>query len=122
MLRFVEEFRRGWTDGRTGHADAARLPDGSGSDQEKTFAEVSALADQLNARVLELEAEVAEINELRAEITACTGVLRLPGVKTWLLSRFHPDKHPDANEEERRAFQESAQMINAAYEVAEWKT
>ena len=112
MLRFVEEFRRGWTDGRTRQVDPARLPDGAGSDQGKTLAEVSALADQLNARVIELEAQIA----------ACTGVLRLPGVKTWLLSRFHPDKHPDANEEERRAFQESAQMINAAYEVAEWKT
>jgi hypothetical protein len=114
MLRFVEELRRGWTDGRAGQADTARLPDDadSDSDQQNTVAEVSALAEQLNARVIELEAEVA----------ALTGVLRLPGVKTWLLSRFHPDKHPNANAEERRAFEECAQMINVAYEVVERKT
>jgi len=119
MLRFVEEFRRGWTDGRTGQVDPERLSDGAGSDQGKTLAEVSALADQLNARVIELEAEVAQIDELRGQITVLTAVLRLPGVKIWLLSRFHPDKHPDLNGEARKAYEESTQTINAAYEVVE---
>jgi hypothetical protein len=118
MLRIVEEFRRGWADGRTGQVDPGRLSDGARGDQEKTFAELSALADQLNARV---EAQDAEIEELRAQITACAGVLKLPGVKTWLLNRFHPDRHPGATDEERKAFDECTQMMNAAYEVVESK-
>ena len=37
----------------------------------------------------------------------------LPGLKTFLLQRFHPDKHPEADEQQRRAFTEAMQAIFA---------
>jgi hypothetical protein len=47
------------------------------------------------------------------------GVLRLPGVKNFLLLSFHPDRHPDASEQERKVFEEAMQTINAAYAAIE---
>jgi hypothetical protein len=85
---------------------------GEAVEEVTALMEVTILAEQLQARVDELEAE-------RAAITDLTGVLRLPGVKTWLQKRFHPDKNPDANETERKALTEAAQMINAAYKCVE---
>jgi hypothetical protein len=46
-------------------------------------------------------------------------LLRLPGLKLWLLSRFHPDMHPDANEADRQVLAGTVHMINAAYEFIE---
>jgi hypothetical protein len=42
-------------------------------------------------------------------------VLCLPGVEKGLRNRFHPDKHPQADEAERRALTEATQKINAVY-------
>jgi hypothetical protein len=53
------------------------------------LAGVVALAEALKARVDELEAD-------RANAGMVADVLRLPGVKTWLVSGFHPGKRPDA--------------------------
>jgi hypothetical protein len=115
MIVMFEDFRRGWTDGRSGEVNPARRPQspaGDGAKEDNSLAEITALAEQLQARVDELEAG-------GAEVTVLAGVLRLPGVKTWLLSRFHPDKHTDANETERKALTDASQMINAAYEFVE---
>ena len=46
-------------------------------------------------------------------------VLRLPGLKLWLINRFHVYKHPNANETERAALNEALQTINAAYDALE---
>jgi hypothetical protein len=115
MLGVIEGLRRGWAHGRA--APDASAPAAGSADyapEQQTLAEVVALAEALQARVDELEAErEASPAALFAE------ALRLPGVKTWLLSRFHPDKHPDANEAERGVLTASLQKINAAYETLE---
>jgi hypothetical protein len=114
MLRIFEDWRQGWAQGRSSQADPAPRGAGGDEDQDNALAELTDLAEQLQARVDELE---AERDASPAELFA--SVLRLPGVKTWLLSRFHPDKHPDANETERRVLTDTLQKINAAYEILE---
>jgi len=116
MPGFFEDLLQGWGDGRIGKAHPARMPPGAaGNDNEKhSLAEVTALAEQLQARVDELESELAASSG-----AVFAQVLRLSGVKTYLLARFHPDKHPEANETERRALTEDLQKINAAYEALE---
>jgi hypothetical protein len=59
----------------------------------------------------------AQLEELAAGIEPMGKVLMLPGVKTFLLQRFHPDKHPEADEQQRRAFTEAMQAISAAYAI-----
>jgi hypothetical protein len=78
----------------------------------RVVAEVVALAEALQARVDELEAE-------RGDAGVIADVLRLPGVKIWLLARFHPDKHPHANEAERELHAQNFQKIKAVYEIVE---
>ena len=53
--------------------------------------------------------------QLTAGVEPMAKVLMLPGVKTFLLQRFHPDKHPEADEQQRRALTEAMQAITAAY-------
>jgi hypothetical protein len=128
MLGMVEGFLRGWASARategtpTEQPQAAAgepilEPNGAGETVEEVTAlmEVTILAEQLQARVDELEAECAAITNL-------AGVLRLPGVRTWLLRTFHPDRNPDANEAERKALTDASQMIIAAYKFVERKT
>jgi hypothetical protein len=70
------------------------------------------LAEALQARVDELEFG------LSAE-TVFADVLRLPGVRSWLLSRFHPDQHRNANEAQRRVLIKILGKVSAAYELIE---
>lgn len=44
-------------------------------------------------------------------------VLKLPGVRKWLLEKFHPDRYPDANPVQRDALERAAGVINAAYDI-----
>ncbi|MBN8900943.1 MAG: hypothetical protein BGO51_08115 [Rhodospirillales bacterium 69-11] len=55
------------------------------------------------------------VTQLLAGVQPMARVLLLPGVKTFLLHRFHPDKHPDANEEQKLKLTEAMQMITAVY-------
>lgn len=55
------------------------------------------------------------VTQLLAGVQPMARVLVLPGVKTFLLHRFHPDKHPDANEEQKLKLTEAMQMITAVY-------
>ena len=59
----------------------------------------------------------AQLEQLAAGVEPMAKVLMLPGVKTFLLQRFHPDKHPDADEQQRQVFTEAMQAITAAYAV-----
>jgi hypothetical protein len=114
MLAFMEDFRRGWAAGRAVEAPA-RVPAALGNAETvktSSLAEVSALAEQQEARIEELEAELAS-----SPAAVFADVLRLPGVKTMLVSKFAPDKHPDANEAERQQLTENMQKVNAAYEA-----
>ena len=45
--------------------------------------------------------------------------LRLPGVKKFLLEKFHPDKYPEADERQRALLTEATQTITAAYALAD---
>jgi hypothetical protein len=120
MAGFLDGLQRGFAAGRAGAGkpegrghEATRGADGG--DDRQILAETTALAEQLNARVAELEAELAA-----APAAAFATVLLLPGVKRWLITRFHPDK-PGLNDAERAALTEAMQKINVAYEQLEKK-
>ena len=55
--------------------------------------------------------------ELIAGAEPMANVLRLPGVKNFLLLSFHPDQYPDASERRASCSNEAMQTINAAYAV-----
>jgi hypothetical protein len=55
------------------------------------------------------------VTQLLAGAQPMARVLLLPGVKSFLLHRFHPDKHPDANEQQKQMLTEAMQMITAIY-------
>jgi hypothetical protein len=71
------------------------------------------------------ETRVAELQALLTETTHCADclaeVLRAPGVRKMLLS-FHPDRHPEADENQRRALTETAAKINAAFDLIDRTT
>ena len=75
--------------------------------------ELSEVAEASVARNGELETMLAE-TQRRAERFA--EVLELPGVRKALLS-FHPDRHPEADDDRRRALTEAISKINAAYDL-----
>jgi hypothetical protein len=119
MSVVFEDFRRGWARGRAMQPGADELPQssvGNSNKEIKSLAEVTALADQLEARNRELEAELAA-----SPAALFAEVLRLSGVRQWLASRFHPDKHRDANETEREWLTAATQKVNAAYAALEKK-
>jgi hypothetical protein len=72
---------------------------------KQLIAELVETAEQLQARIVELIAGAEPMAK----------VLRLPGVKTFLLQRFHPDKWPDANEQQKQMLTEAIQVITATY-------
>jgi hypothetical protein len=55
------------------------------------------------------------VTQLLAGVQPMARVLLLPGIKSFLLHRFHPDKHPTANEEQKQKLTEAMQMITAVY-------
>jgi hypothetical protein len=78
------------------------------ADTKRLLVELKDYAEQLQNRVVELIAGAEPMAK----------ALRLPGVKTYLLQRFHPDKYPDADDRQRELFTEAFKTITAAYAVA----
>src|SRR5208337_3230719 len=79
------------------------------TETKRLVAELKDYAEQLQSRVVELIAGAEPMAK----------VLRLPGVKTFLLQRFHPDKYPDADDRQRALMTEALKTINAAYALAD---
>jgi hypothetical protein len=52
---------------------------------------------------------------LEAALEPLAGTLMLRGVETWLRTRFHPDKYPDANPEQLKLLNDATKKINAVY-------
>ena len=106
----VENVVEDWT-----HAPAPAVPvDDAGEDWPARAAELQAALDE---RGSVMAAMMAHINELESAPASevLEAVLRLPGVEKWLRDRFHPDKHPKADDAERRLLNEATQKVNAAY-------
>ena len=78
------------------------------AETKRLIAELKDYAEQLQGRVVELIAGAEPMAK----------ALRLPGVKTFLLQRFHPDKYPDADDQQRELLTEALKTINAAYAAA----
>jgi hypothetical protein len=94
----------------SGGAEAqTTVQDGELAEAKRLLAEMTDYAEQLEARVVELIAGAEPMAR----------VLRLPGVKTFLLTKFHPDKYPDADERQRALLTEALTTINAAYTLAD---
>jgi hypothetical protein len=111
MLAIFEGFRAGRAHAGEEYRDAPRGSNEAPGDAAETkimLAKVTAMAEAL----LEAERDASPLKQLIA-------VLALPGVKTWLLAKFHPDKHADANDAERELHTQNVQKINAAYEIVE---
>jgi hypothetical protein len=83
--------------------------DGELTENKRLLAEMADYAEKMEARVVELIAG--------AEPMART--LRLPGVKTFLFNKFHPDKHPDADARQLALLNEAVKTISAAYALAD---
>jgi hypothetical protein len=78
------------------------------AETKRLLAEMVDYAEQMEARVIELI--------VGAE--AMAKALLLPGVKAYLLQRFHPDKYPDADAGQHELLTNALQTINAAYSCA----
>lgn len=75
---------------------------------KRLLGEMKDYAEQLQNRVVELIAGAEPMAK----------ALRLPGVKTFLLQRFHPDKYPDADDRQRELLTDAMKTITAAYALA----
>jgi hypothetical protein len=78
------------------------------------LAEVHEIAELSQARIAELEAQLA-VAQSRAD--RFSEVLELQGVRRTLQRLTHPDAHPGATEEQLRTLNEASGKINAAYEL-----
>jgi hypothetical protein len=76
--------------------------------------ELREIAELSQARIAELETALTAMH-WRAERLA--DALQVPGVKKVLVRLVHPDAHPDADEDQRRALTEASSKINAAYDL-----
>jgi hypothetical protein len=124
-----EEFESSEMDGPV-HADTQRA-----ADQAREIEEMRAIAAGLNVEIARLEAQrvqdgqkIEALTEAADQLRGHLGdalascqpvieVLKLPGVRKWLLEKFHPDRYPDANEAQKEALANAAALINAAYDV-----
>ena len=88
---------------------ALRARDAEIEQHKKLIAELAEFTKQQKARIAELEGVSAPL----------VAVLLMPGVKTGLLNRFHPDKHPDADDAKRAAYNEALRVINEAYGIVD---
>jgi hypothetical protein len=82
----------------------------------RLLADVTALAEGQKG---EIEQQAIRVAELGAMIAPLVAVLLMPGVKTGLVNRFHPDKHPDADDTKRAAYNEALRVINEAYAIVD---
>jgi hypothetical protein len=109
--------------------DAAEYPDAAPQDRAG-FDDLQAALQERDAELAEALRLVAELKdyaeqlqsrvvELIAGAEPMAKALRLPGVKTFLLNKFHPDKYPDADERQRALLTEAIKTINAAYAHAD---
>jgi hypothetical protein len=100
--------------------DPSQSDDGS---FEEAFRALEAEHEETKQLVGELAETVellqARVVELIGAAEPMAKVLRLPGVKTWLLQRFHPDKYPEADERQSELLNDAIKAINAAYAVIE---
>jgi len=106
----VEHVVEDWVDA----PEPAAPVDDAGDDWPTRVAELQAALDLRSAAMAAMMAHITELENAPAS-EAFEAVLRLPGVEKWLRDRFHPDKHPKADEAERRLLNEATQKVNAAY-------
>src|ERR1700733_1471490 len=85
--------------------DAYRALEAQHEETKQLVGELAETVELLQARVVELIGAAEPMAK----------VLRLPGVKTWLLQRFHPDKYPEADERQSELLNDAIKAINAAY-------
>ncbi len=141
-MGFMDEFRRGRDEARAarGAPPLNAGPAGTGDERiedaeayfgdaaDERIEELVEDAEQLRARIAELEAALRELTEYAEQLQASVAgletvaaplvaVLLMPGVKTMLTNHFHPEKHPEANAEQRAAYKEAMSAVNEAYDV-----
>ena len=87
---------------------ALRERDDELGEVKRLLGEMKDYAEQLQNRVVELIAGAEPMAK----------ALQLPGVKTFLLQRFHPDKYPAADDRQRELLTEAMKTITAAYALA----
>jgi hypothetical protein len=122
----LESFARGWVEARamrtstptvSAHAPVERKPADDNDDGNE--AALVAELEEKNLLIANLT-DALESSKTRAELFAA--VLRLPGIKQSLLKAFHPDRHPNAPDADKREIVEAMAKINAAYDILEGKT
>jgi uncharacterized coiled-coil protein SlyX len=78
------------------------------------------IVEQLQARIAELET-MPEDAELFAEVLRLPAIstksVKVPSVKNLLMDRFHPEKHPKADDDAKQLLNDATRKINAAYDA-----
>jgi hypothetical protein len=136
MSGFWDNFRQGRNQARAarglppmggaGQVEWADDNAGDGESEQPNAEELQAALEQREAELDEAKRLVGELKdyieqqqdrvvELIAGNEPMAKVLRLPGVRTWLLQRFHPDKWPDADERQKELLNDAMKAITAAY-------
>ena len=72
------------------------------------------MVDQDQAHTEELEALAAEALAERDQLME---VLKLPGLRNLLAKEYSRNKHPEATEDVKRAFDDYSKKINVAYDL-----
>jgi hypothetical protein len=84
--------------------------------------DIRRLSDELNQHkaLLRKAADEVELLERQVEtLQPIATLLQIQGLKAVLLNHFHPDKHPQADERQRKNFNEVLKVINEAYAMVE---
>lgn len=136
MSGFWDSFRQGRNQARAarglppmdgaGPVEWAEDNAGDGESEQPDAEGLQAALEQRDAELDEAKRLVGELKdyierqqdrvvELIAGNEPMAKVLRLPGVRTWLLQRFHPDKWPDADERQKALLNDAMKAITAAY-------
>jgi hypothetical protein len=85
--------------------EAYRALEAEHEESKRLIAELAETVELLDRRVIELIKGAEPM----------ANVLRIPGVRTFLLQHCHPDRHPNASAEEREVWTEAMKAINLVY-------
>jgi chromosome segregation ATPase len=87
-------------------------------EKRQLLIELAGLAEQLKAELAALPEDTARLCAEVLRLPAIsTKTAKVPSVRNLLADRFHPAKHPKADEDALRALNEATQKINRAYDA-----
>lgn len=106
-----------------GHHEEPMEAGGDAAELQAALAQRDSELEEARQLIGELKSYAEQLEERVGELVAgadpMAKALMLPGVRTFLLTKFHPDKYPDADEHQHSLLVNAIKTINAAYECAD---